>query len=176
MGTLICVFSETKKRFFRCWKYELKSDGLRRVLGSRLRYCIGDKYIYAPLEQEGLDPENDRLCWVRDREYYDFNSLNEAYASGEISSADVRMGNQYLKRRKEENGRIIEVESFVSDELFNGLANNPETLPSVSKDEFESLCAEIFFRRGFEVDLFRASQDGGIDFLAVKGEEIDPII
>lgn len=176
MGTLVCVFSENKKRFFQCVKYELKPDGLRRVLGSRFRYCIGDRYIYAPVEQEGLDPETDRLCWVRDREYHDFGLLNEAYANGEISSADVRMGNQYLKRRREEDGRIIEIESFVSEELFKGLAENPETLRSVSKDDFEGLCAEIFFRRGFEVDLFRGTQDGGIDFLAVKGEEIDPII
>lgn len=176
MGTMICVFSENKEKFFQCVKYELKPDGLRRVLASRLRYCIGDKYFYAPIEQDGLDIERDRLCWVRDRELYSLEALDRAYRIGELTTADVRISSQYLKRRKEEDGRFVEVENFVSKELYNGLIENPETFPSLSKDDFEGLCAEIYAKRGFEVDLFRSSQDGGIDFLAVNGDEIDPLI
>ena len=86
------------------------------------------------------------------------------------------MGNTYIKRHREEGGRFVEVEAFVNKSLFTGLQDNPETLPSVSKSDFEALCAEIFTRRGFEVDLFRGTKDGGIDFLAVKSDECDPVV
>jgi HJR/Mrr/RecB family endonuclease len=176
MGTLVAVFAENKGRFFGCHKMQLKIEGLRRVRASRLRYCIGDVFFYAPVEQEGLDLQVDRLCWVRDREYYSLRSLDEAFAQGELQLADVRMGNTYTKRHREESGRFVAVESFVSRELYEGLRKNPEALLQVSKSDFEGLCAEIFARRGFEVDLFRDTKDGGIDFLAVNGEEIDPLV
>jgi HJR/Mrr/RecB family endonuclease len=175
MGTLIAVFCENKKRFFKCSKRELKIEGVRRVLASRYRYCMGANYFYIPLQQEGLE-ETDRLCWVRDREYFSHYALNEAYAKGEFSWADVRMGDTYTKRQRELDGKFVEVESFISRELYEGLQENPEALPSVSKNDFEGLCAEIFVRRGFEVDLFRSTKDGGIDFLAVNSDGIDPAI
>jgi restriction endonuclease Mrr len=52
----------------------------------------------------------------------------------------------------------------------------PEALPSVSHADFESLCAELFARRGFKVDLFRQTGDGGIDFLALSDGDSDPVI
>jgi hypothetical protein len=175
MGTMVAVFCENKQRFFRCSKVPLPPDQLRRTLGSRYRYCVGANYFYIPLEQDGLEP-GDRLCWVRDREYYSIEALDRAYATGEIGDAEVYVGNSYLKRRKEEDGKFVEVESFISKELFEGLQQNPEVLATLAKDDFESLCAELFVKRGFEVDLFRRSKGGGIDFLAVNGDEIDPAI
>lgn len=175
MGTLLAVFAENKGRFFGCWKTPLATDDLRRVRASRYRYCIGDVYFYVPLEQECLEP-TDRLCWVRDRDFHSLEALNDAYATGELQFGDVRMGNIYTKRHREADGRIVQVDTFVSQSLFTSLCDNPEALPSISKSDFESLCAEIFVRRGFEVDLFRGTKDGGIDFLAVKSGEADPIV
>jgi restriction endonuclease Mrr len=86
------------------------------------------------------------------------------------------LGDRYIRRFKENDGKFVPVDEFVSQELIDHLAKNPEALPSVSHHEFEMLCAEIFARRGFKVDLFRGSGDGGIDFLAVHDEKVDPII
>lgn len=176
MATLIAVFSETKRRFFACTKLKINDiDRLRQLRASEYRYCVGDKYPYAPLEQEDLEGSK-RLCWVRDRDFLDMERLQSAYEAGELDAADVRMGNTYSKRRREVEGRFIEVERFISKKLYEGIASNPEVLSNLSKDDFESLCAEVFIRRGFEVDLFRKSQDGGIDFLAVKGDDMDPLV
>lgn len=49
-------------------------------------------------------------------------------------------------------------------------------MSSVSSNDFENLCAEIFARRGFKVDLFRRVGDDGIDFLALQDERTDPLI
>lgn len=176
MGTLLAIFCENKKTFFQCaQKIELSGASVRRMRATRYRYCLGDNFFYVPAKQDGLD-ESDRVCWVRDRELYSLKALNEAHALGELSAYDVRMGNTYTKRNREVDGRFIPIENFVGRELYENLRANPEALPDVSKDDFENLCAEIFVKRGFEVDLFRKSKDGGIDFLAVKADEVDPII
>ncbi|WP_105438288.1 restriction endonuclease [Neorhizobium sp. T25_13] len=176
MGTLIALFCENKGRFFPCaGKPQLTADGMRRILATRYRYCIGDNFFYLPAAHPDLE-ESDRLCWVRDREYYSLQSLDAAYATGELTFGDVRIGNTYVQRRVEQGGKFVEVRNFVGESLYTALRENPECLPDVSKSEFEALCAELFVRRGFEVDLFRKSKDGGIDFLAVRGDLGDPVI
>ena len=65
---------------------------------------------------------------------------------------------------------------FCCSTTIDGLADNTEVLSGVSRDDFESLCAEIFVRRGFDVDVFRKTKDGGIAFIAVKSENDVPII
>jgi HJR/Mrr/RecB family endonuclease len=84
-----------------------------------------------------------------------------------LEDNDVAVGNRYLMRHREMNGRFVPVNSFCSQELLDALAKHPKALPSVSHADFESLCAELFARRGFKVDLFRQTGDGGIDFLAL---------
>jgi restriction endonuclease Mrr len=88
----------------------------------------------------------------------------------------VTIGNRYLMRHREVNGRFVPVSSFCAQELIEALADDPEALPSVSHADFEALCAELFARRGFKVDLFRHTGDGGIDFLALNDGESDPVI
>jgi len=187
MGTLIATYSESKDRFFRlARKDELTIEGVRRVLGSSMRYCLGDRYLYIPGEDPELD-ELGQLCWARipaDLIYeYKFNFGDRFEGSGDLISglsnleeAGVRIGNRYIRRQKEVDGKFVAVPEFCSQALIDALAANPETLPAVSHLEFENLCAEIFARRGFSVDLFRGSGDGGIDFLALKDEKTDPVI
>lgn len=177
MATALLLFCENKRRFFSCAaRIPLSIEGHRRVLATRYRYCIGEQSFYAPAEQDGLE-DRDRLYWVRCRDYVgNLDDLSESYNRGKLNEVDIRVGNTYTKRRKEADGKFEKVEAFVSKEFYQNLQKNPEALPSVSKSDFEALCAEIFSRKGFEVDLFRDTKDGGIDFLAVKGDEIDPLI
>lgn len=95
---------------------------------------------------------------------------------GEMIELGAWIGDRYRKRLKEEGGRFVPVDAFVADELLKHLETHPEALPSVSHDEFERLCAELFVRRGFKVDLFRPSKDGGVDFLAVQDDGDDPLV
>lgn len=188
MGTLVCCFSEKLDRFVPCSKMKLTRDGQRKLLMTPFRYCLGGEYIYAPLEGEGID-ERARLCWARVKSHIDLDQLNADYHAGNVpTSTDyyawvnslgcvmVSTGNDYLKRTRETKDGFVNVDSFIAGSLLKVLNNNPEALPDVSKDNFESLCAELFYRQGFEVDLFRSNKDGGIDFLAVKNDRDVPTI
>lgn len=185
MGTLVANYSETHGCFIQSGgKIELDADGVRRVLASPLRYCLGQNYLYVPGPDAG---ERDRLCWARIRmgeiDDIEIRFLNDepqttssAPTLAELEAAGVRVGNRYTKRQIETKTGFVPVEAFCSQTLIDSLAENPEALPGVSHEEFEKLCAEIFVRRGFKVDLFRPSKDGGIDFLAVHDETCDPIV
>ena len=173
MGTLICCFSETLDRFVPAFdKLKLDVENQRRVLMSSYRYCLGGDYFYVPADGEGVTPEA-RLCWARVKSHMSLDRLNADYAAGLVpTSTDyhapwntfgqilVVTGNDYLKRRRETKEGFVEVPAFVSETLLEELDENQEALPSVSKDDFEALCAELFFRRGFGVDLFRSTKDG----------------
>ncbi|PIS99746.1 hypothetical protein TSA1_02425 [Bradyrhizobium nitroreducens] len=183
MGTHLAVYSEKNRSFLPVvTKLPLKPEGVRRVLGSPLRYCLGAEFLYLP---EHVDQAGElKLCWARigataiphvkmtrslhEIGEYDLQSLEKL--------DDVRTGDRYIKRQKEKNGRFVPVDEFCSQSLIDGIARNPDVLGSVSRADFENLCAELFVRRGFKVDLFRPSKDGGIDFLAVQDEKTDPLI
>lgn len=173
---LNALFCENKNKFFECFKQELDISSLRRARASRFRYCVAHKTFYTPVVQPGLDDAVDKLCWVRSREYGSKRELEDALSTGELWHGDVEIGNVYLKRHAESDGAFRSVETFVGQELYEALRKNPDALCSVSKSDFESLCAELFIRRGFEVDLYRASKDGGIDFVAFREETVDPFI
>jgi HJR/Mrr/RecB family endonuclease len=183
MGTHLAVYSEKNRSFLPVvTKLPLKVEGIRRVLGSPLRYCLGAEFLYLP---EHADQAGElKLCWARigatllsqikmtrsvdEIGEYDLQSLERL--------DDVRIGDRYVRRQKEKDGRFIAVDEFCSQSLIDGIAREPEALSSTSRADFENLCAELFVRRGFKVDLFRPSKDGGIDFLAVQDERTDPII
>lgn len=186
MGTLVATYSESERRFFPiAGKFELKPAGVRRVLASPLRYCLGANYLYLPAMEESLVPHA-KLCWARIRGGAGISFTEPVFDGAAQASAifdfedmeheQIRVGDRYLKRQKEREGRFVAVDTFCSQALIDSLAENPEALPTVSHDDFEALCAEVFARRGFQVDLFRASSDGGIDFLAVEDGSEDPII
>jgi Restriction endonuclease len=186
MGTLVATYSERDDRFYKIGqKIELKPDGVRRLRASPLRYCLGANYIYLARDQEAA--MSGRLCWARIPTHltgdYKFDFGDEHEGRGEpvsgikdLENAGVMIGDRYSRRWREENGSFVPVPEFCSQELLDALAENPEALPAVSHENFESLCAEVFARRGFKVDLFRGSSDGGIDFLALQDERTDPLI
>ncbi|WP_181164975.1 restriction endonuclease [Mesorhizobium sp. B2-9-1] len=139
--------------------------------------------LYVPT----TDDDHSHLCWARIWSQiiseYSLDFGDSIVGKGErlvgitaLEEAGIMIGDRYLRRLKEENGQFVPVQEFCSQQLIDALAENPEALPSVSSDDFEQLCAEIFARRGFKVDLFRRTGDGGIDFLAVQDERTDPTI
>lgn len=186
MGTLVATYSEQERRFYRLGaKHELAPEGVRRVRASPLRYCLGSNMLYLAADETAA--MEGKLCWARiptqiTRDYkFDFGDQFEGdgdLVSGlaELEDAGVLLADRYVRRWREIDGEFVPVPEFCSQTLIDGLADNPEALPNVSHTDFEALCAELFVRRGFTVDLFRPSKDGGIDFLAVRDEKVDPII
>jgi HJR/Mrr/RecB family endonuclease len=148
----------------------------------QFRYCLGANYMYYPAV-DFLLAEKLKLCWARIRGDA-FGQVQLAAWDSDITTTydleslddEIYVGNRYLKRQKEVDGRFVPVDLFCSQTLIDALAENPEALPSVSHADFEGLCAELFVRRGFKVDLFRPTKDGGIDFLALKDDTCDPLI
>ena len=187
MGAIVATYSEREGHFFRvAQKIQLKPDGVRRVLATQLRYCLQGNYLYVPRDMGAS--QTAKLCWARihssiltygrfdfgDGDFEGFGDIVSGLSN--IEEAGVGLGYRYIKRQRETCDGFVPLPEFCSQALIDALAVNPEALPSVSPNDFESLCAELFARRGFEVDLFRACRDGGIDFLAVKDGEVDPII
>jgi HJR/Mrr/RecB family endonuclease len=190
MGTILAVYSEPERRFFRVAnKLRLKPDTVRRTRATPFRYCLdGDDYF---LPEAAADiVQSSHLCWARIPstsliglsfegplpQLHDFPREPEMSDLDALEVNDIMVGDRHLKRYKESNGRFVPVDSFCSQQLIDSLDENPDALPSISHDAFEGLCAELFVRRGFKVDLFRQSGDGGIDFLALSDGASDPVI
>jgi len=54
----------------------------------------------------------------------------------------------------------------ISNELFALLVREPTLLYKISPRKFEEIIAEVFYRNGFEVELTKATRDGGKDIVA----------
>jgi restriction endonuclease len=65
---------------------------------------------------------------------------------------------------------LIEIPKLIvsaSDNLLKTLARNPDLLYTLHPRKFEEVIAEIFFKNGFEVELTKATRDGGKDIIAI---------
>ena len=185
MGTIITVYSESLRTFFRiAGKQELTLQERRRLLGSPLRYCIGGDYLYLPAKNPDL-PTLSQLCWARipsvSLDEFDFQldigtQLPENVTFDTLEDGGILIADRYVKRQKEVDGHIQKVDEFCAQTLLDLIADDPEQISALSKTQFEEICAEMFARKGFKVDLFRACKDGGIDFLAVDDKSHDPIV
>lgn len=56
----------------------------------------------------------------------------------------------------------------ISDALIVTLAKAPKLLYEISSRQFEELVGELFRKEGFDVELTRATRDGGVDIIAVS--------
>jgi hypothetical protein len=190
MGGLVCLYSEAERRFFKIVKcLQLKPGGVRRTRATPFRYCLDRERYFVPEADQGIKQPS-HLCWARIPStslmgvrqegglprFDDFYREPGASDLQVLEANDITVGDRYLLRHREKNGCFVPVNSFCSQELLDALAEHPEALPYVSHADFESLCAELFARRGFKVDLFRQTADGGIDFLAVDDDDSDPVI
>jgi hypothetical protein len=55
----------------------------------------------------------------------------------------------------------------VHDDLMKSIADNPDLLFQIHPRKFEEIIADIFLKKGFQVELTRATRDGGRDVIAV---------
>lgn len=58
----------------------------------------------------------------------------------------------------------------VHSELINLIARNPKLLYEISPRKFEEIIAELFFKKGFDVELTKQTRDGGRDIVAISKE------
>jgi len=185
MGAVRLIYDETTNELKRLgWWGELNVQGTRKAMQGKLRYCLQNNVLYLPKDQSIIEAEH-RLCWGRARyeEFEDHPWLEHFDKPLDVNPLDFHMpftgigfGVMYSKRHRETEEGRIPVKSFVSQSIIDSIAENPEALEDVTKDDFESLLAELFARKGFDVDLYRGSKDDGIDFLKVDTDKGDPII
>ncbi len=184
MGKVVATFSESANRFFPiAAKIPLTVQERRRLLGTPLRYCVGGDYLYAPAKHPEL-PELAQLCWARIDGAAAMSipgglegSLPEGFSIFEFcEEGDCHIGDRYIKRWIEGENGMVDVSAFCASELISEMARNPEAISGLKKSDFEALCAELFVRKGFKVDLFRPSKDDGIDFLALNDGDVDPVV
>lgn len=194
MGAVRLIYDETIRQFKRLgWWGSLNTQGTREIMQGRLRYCLQDNILYLP-EDQNIINEGHKICWgrIRFEEFEEEPWLSElAEDAGDIFDKPIEVdpldyhkqftgigfGVMYSKRHRETPAGRIAVSSFVSQALIDQLAEHPEAMEDVSKEDFESLVAELYARMGCDVDLYRKSKDSGIDFLAVRSDEAsDPVI
>lgn len=187
MGSLRCLLDESTRSFVQLdSRRRLSLAGTRKFQATPLRYCIQDNVLYLP---KGVSPDDisfaRRFCWARLRvdliDEFDFDfgfnqPLPEFASLDWLHEAGVGLGARYLRRHREIDGQRVAVSEFCSATLIQGIQKNPEVISQLSKEDFETLCAELFVSRGFEVDLYRKTKDGGIDFLALRTDGSDPMI
>jgi len=186
MGAIRLIYDETIRQMKQLgWWGELNLDATRRAMASPLRYCLQGNVLYAPKDELVLEAKH-RLCWGRIRA----EELDERPWLAEFDKevpedplafhspfTGIGFGVIYSRRHRETPEGREPVAEFVASALVDAVADNPEALLSLSKTDFEALTAELFARRGFDVDLLRPSKDEGIDFLAVRNEDTpQPII
>jgi hypothetical protein len=190
MGSLRLIYDETLRQFKKLgWWGELNLEGTRKFMQNRWRYCLQGNTLYLP-EDQTLMTENHRLCWgrIRMEEFEDepwLRELGDSVFDKHITVdpldyhkqfTGIGFGACYSKRHSEETDGRKPMRELISQSIIDSVARDPDVLLDLSKRDFEKLMAELFARMGFEVDLYRASKDGGIDFLAVDPGEVDPII
>jgi restriction system protein len=75
---------------------------------------------------------------------------------------------QPIPRGDERLGQVEVAASGINDALIAELARRPQLMYELSPRQFEELVAELYERSGFEVELTRASKDGGVDIYAFQ--------
>jgi len=184
MGAVRAIYLEDVHEFRKIvGMLDLNLSGTRKYQATKLRYCLQDNVLHIPADADAV--EQHKACWARIHSavIYDLpfefefnNKIPSQYGVHALEGFGIGLGTRYSKRHKEDNGKRIAVSALCSQTLIDSIAENPEVLETIAKDNFEALCSELFARRGFEVDLFRTSKDDGIDFLAVHSDGLDPII
>jgi hypothetical protein len=186
MGAIRLIYDETLRQMKKLgWSGELNLEATRKALASNLRYCLQGNTLYLP-EDESLISNKHRLCWGRIR----VEELDELPWLAEFDTelpedplayhrpfTGIGFGTVYSRRHRESKTGRVPVSAFVAQSLIDAIGEDPDTLLKLSKTQFEALAAELFARRGFDVDLFRPSKDDGIDFIAVRNEDTpEPVI
>lgn len=68
---------------------------------------------------------------------------------------------------------IIEVASFIDQQLIRDVYHAPDRLRTIDRRHFEQLVAELFDGFGYQVEFTKRTRDGGKDIIAVRRREVD---
>jgi restriction endonuclease Mrr len=192
VGAVRLIYDETTNQLKRLgWWGELDIEGTRKMMQSQSRYCLQGNVLYLPQDDSLIDFKH-RLCWgrIRSEEFFVhdwvYNQETEEVnfdVTLQVNPLDfhkpvtgIGFGAVYSKRHRETEEGRVPVKQFISQSIIDEIADNPEVLLDLTKTEFEELMAELFARMGFDIDLYRSTKDGGIDFLRVDTGSGDPII
>ncbi len=94
--------------------------------------------------------------------YYHIEQIEELYDLVDVYEASL------VYTAEEKRIVVPEIILPVRESLASLARNNPSSLCAISPRQFEELVAEIFERRGFSVELTKATRDGGKDIIAIS--------
>jgi HJR/Mrr/RecB family endonuclease len=104
--------------------------------------------------------------WEATDEYFDDDEYFSAEIADILDTLEIEQGTLLYTP----TSPLIEIPKLIvsaSDDLLKTLVRNPDLLYSLHPRRFEEVIAEIFFRNGFEVELTKATRDGGKDVIAI---------
>lgn len=123
-----------------------------------------------------LDPNNFGILFSKYKSYSSLNHYYDIYKKFNIQSISNITTNKCIidpigSPISDISSISIEV-SEVNDWLLNELNKNPTDLYKLSSRKFEELIAEIFIRKGYNVELTPATRDGGKDIFVAKKNDL----
>ncbi|HGS4803836.1 TPA: restriction endonuclease [Vibrio parahaemolyticus] len=103
----------------------------------------------------------------------DVSLPNQSYAEnkilslmGEMESKGTFEENFYIEPKEIITGDAVNVVASIDDQIKIYLKKNPEKIYDLSPRKFEELVASILKDMGFDVELTKATRDGGRDIIA----------
>lgn len=123
------------------------TDALSTKNKEKLVLCVSS------IEQAGYADED--IYWL-------INQVKSNYNIIDINDAKL------LYSFENEDIFIPEIILPAQERILTLAKNNPSILYSITPREFEELVAEIFDRQGFNVELTKATRDGGKDIVAIQ--------
>ena len=114
-----------------------------------------DKLISCVLSIENSGYADEDIYWY-------VEELKDKFSLLSIKEAEL------IYTYEEDEIFIPEIILPAQERIFSLVKNNPSILHSITPREFEELVAEIFDRQGFDVELTKATRDGGKDIIAIQ--------
>lgn len=141
----------------------------KSLLPDALRRCI--EGISDAIKNKDVRAVKEHVDWLQ--EYCEENVIDsdgwhfmEIYAS--IDVLGVSEGTVIYAPDRVPLHSVPDVIVAVNDELLQLIARKPDLLFRISPRRFEEVIAEVFFRNGYEVQLTKATRDGGRDIVAIQ--------
>ena len=184
MASLRVIYDETDEKMLLVGQpRQLGVADARKVAASKLRYCLENNMLFLPSEEYAVNAAH-RLSWVRasfedalEHPWLaDFGGSRVPMRRLLRLSGDIGLGLYYSRRHVETSDGRQAIAELCSQALIDKVASDPSVLDDISHRDFELLMGELFARMGFEVDVFRGTKDGGIDFLAIQSSESDTVV
>ena len=125
----------------------LLHDALSTKNKEKLISCVSS------IEHAGYVDED--IYWLIDEVKNNYNIIN-------IQDAEL------IYKLQNDDIFVPEIIIPAQEKLINLAKNNPSILYSITPRAFEELVAEIFDRQGFDVELTKATRDGGKDIVAIQ--------